>query len=239
MLEYFKHKTERRCLFYPLIGFTLLIVSSCQNPLTQDDLAQVSLQIQIESSENLSKTSALAGITRVDVTVSTGVFETASYKELTVKELTISDRSAQGSISVPMGEDRTFRVRAFDANGFIQYSGRTKIDVLEKTFTVQIGLKPLPPNRPTLSLDVPTGKFSWTKSIALDFAAYELYRAPTAGVTVSSDLIYTPGAIDSTFHVDNDTLASGKYYYRVYVVDTEDIRSAGSNEVERIHSVVP
>lgn len=217
-----------------LSGFLLLTASSCQSPLAPDDSAQISLKIKLITSRNLSKTSALASITRVVVTVSAGVFETASYKELVVQELTVSDRSAQGTISVPMGEDRTFSVKAFDANGFIQYSGITNMDITEKTFTVQIGLKPIPPNRPTFSYDNKTGRFAWTKSTALDFAAYELYRANAPGVTRLSKLIYTTSAVDSTFYQDTESLPEGDYYYRLFVVDTESLVSGGSNEVKVI-----
>lgn len=153
------------------------------------------------------------------------------------KELSVSDRSAEGAISVPMGEDRTFWVQAFDGNGLTQYWGSANIDIMEKAFTVKIGLEPIPPNslvliyiNPIDPTHVPPSLFEWTKSFALDFAAYELYRAPDSGVTLASDLIYTTGGIDSTFYFENAQLG-GDYYYRVFVVDTEGLRSDGSNEI--------
>lgn len=239
MFEFLIHKPSGQRIIFLFSGLLLLAVISCQNALAPDGSAQIALEIRLAASRSFEKASALTTITRVQVTVFTGVYETESYKELVVKDLTITGRGAQGTISVPIGKDRTFRVLAYDANKFVQYQGNTKsMDIAEKSFTVQIELTPIPPNRPTLSLHVPTGEFSWTKSTALDFLAYELYRASQPGVTLSSALIYTTGAIDSAFHIDDDRLPAGKYYYRVYAVDTENLRSAGSNEVERLHSPV-
>jgi|GEM_PF-5661328 len=232
MFDFIKYKFVRQHLICLLFGLFLLTGSSCNSPLAPDDMAQITMEITISRAASSNKTSAVATITRVVVTVSTGVFETESYQELVVKELAITGRSAQGTISVPMGEDRTFRVRAHDANDIIQYHGNSKsMDIVEKTFTVQIELAPIPPNKLTLSYDNPTGLFNWTRSTALDFASYRLYRSPSPGVTLSSDLIYTTGAVDSTFYDDNDSLPEGDYYYRVYAVDTEELISDGSNEV--------
>ncbi len=222
---------KRYVQIFMIVDFLFVLTISCETSLSPKDSVQLSLEIKLLPSHK-SNISALTTITKVIVIVSTGIYETENYKELVVKELTVSDRSAEGTISVPLGEDRTFRVRAYDASDFIQYHGNSKsMDITEKTFTVHIELAPIPPNRPTLSYDNPTGLFNWTKSTALDFASYQLYRSPDPGVTFSSDLIYATIAIDSAFYDDNDQLPEGDYYYKVYTIDTENLISDGSNEV--------
>jgi len=230
MFEFMKYKPGRQCFILLLSGLLLLAIISCQNSLAPESSAQIALEIKLAASQGYRNASTLTTITRVVVTVSTGVEE--SYTELAVKELTVSGRSAQGTVSVSIGEDRTFSVSAYDPNENIQYHGNTTIDITEKTFTVEIGLEPIPPDRPTLSYDSQTRIFNWTESLALDFAAYAMYRANSPGVTLSSDLIYTTAAVDSTFHVDNESLPEGDYYYRVFVVDTEGLVSEGSNEIK-------
>ncbi len=232
MFEFLSQKPSGRRMILLFSCLLLPIMISCQFSLAPEGSAQIALEIELAASQSFMKAGTLTTISTVVVTVFTGVFETESYEELATKELSISGRSAKGTISVPKGEDRTFRVEAYDSNGIIQYHGNTKgMDITEDTFTVQIRLAPIPPDRPTLSYDSQTRIFNWTKSLDLDFAAYKMYRADSPGVTLSSDLLYTTGAVDSTFFVDNASLPGGFYYYRVFVVDTEGMVSSGSNEV--------
>ncbi|MCL4706200.1 hypothetical protein KJ068_13615 [bacterium] len=234
MVEYLDHKPSLQHFISLLTCLLVLVTTSCQNLLAPEGSTQITLEIDLTASENLKKPGSVTTITRVVVTVFTGEFGTASYKELVVKELSVTGRSAQGTISVPIGENRTFQASAYDANKFIQYQGISTVNITESTFAVNIGLGPVPPDRTTLSFDDQSKRFNWTKSLASDFAAYRMYRANSPGVTLSSALIGTIGAVDSTFYVDTERLSDGLYYYRVFVVDTEGLISIGSNEVLRI-----
>ncbi len=234
MVEFLDHKLSLQNFISLLTCLLVLATTSCQNLLAPEGSAQITLEIDLAASQSLKKPGSVTTITRVVVTVFTGEFGTASYRELVVKEFSVTGRSAQGTISVPMGENRTFHASAYDANKFIQYQGSSTISITEKPFTVKISLRPIPPDVTELSLDDQSDMFNWTRSLALDFAAYKMYRANSPGVTLSSALIATISAVDSTSYDDSERLSDGFYYYRVFVVDTEGLISTGSNEVRRI-----
>lgn len=225
-----EHKSGARRFILPLIGFFLLMGNSCISQLAPDDATQISLKITINNPSGLNKKSQETSITRVVVIVSAYNHAIHSLREIGTAELAITDRSAEGTISVPMGEYVTFRVMAYDENEILQYQGMESMEITEKTFTVEIELNPNPPNGLTLRHDTSTGLLTWTRSTDLDFASYRLYRAPSPGVTLSSDLVYTTTAVDSALYDEKDPL-QGDHYYRVYAVDTEGLVSEGSNEV--------
>lgn len=212
MVEFLDHKLSLQNFISLLTCLLVLATTSCQNLLAPEGSAQITLEIDLAASQSLKKPGSVTTITRVVVTVFTGEFGTASYRELVVKEFSVTGRSAQGTISVPMGENRTFHASAYDASKFIQYQGSSTVNIIENTFAVKIGLRPIPPDRATLSFDDQSKRFNWTKSQASDFAAYRMYRANAPGVTLSSALIGTIGAVDSTFYVDTEPLSDGLYY---------------------------
>lgn len=234
MVEFSYHKPFLQRLIFLLTWLLALATTSCQNLFAPEDSAQIAVDIELAAPQNLKMAGALTTITRVVVSVFTGVPETASYEELVVREFSVFRSSAQGTITVPMGENRTFQASAYDGNNFIQYQGSSTIDIIDRTFAVKIELRPIPPDRTTLSYDDQSRRFNWTMSLALDFAAYKMYRANSPGVALTSDLISTIGAVDSTSYIDTESLPDGIYYYRIYVVDTEGLISSGSNEVQRI-----
>ncbi len=232
MFKIIYHRDRRQSLIILLPVLLLLMTGSCQYPTAVNDFAQVSLKLKLPVSQSLQKMNTSATINRIIVTVWTGMPETESYSELVVKALTISDRSARGTVKVPMGSDLTFYVEAFDMNNILQYYGQTTASIAEKTFTITMELTSLPPASVNLDVSVNPITLSWTKSAAVDFASYKLYRSSTPGVTTLSNLIYSTSDNDSTTFIDTDPLSPGNYYYRVYVVDTENIMSNGSNEVK-------
>ena len=85
-------------------------------------------------------------------------------------------------------------------------------------------------NTPTIitkhSMDI-----SWTESPDLDFKQYQLYRDITGGVNTSNTCVATiTDKAQTSFH-DHDLLIGQTYYYKIYVRDTGDAYSDGSNEV--------
>ena len=68
---------------------------------------------------------------------------------------------------------------------------------------------------------------TWTPYDSGDFARYEIRRAAAPGVTQASTLVDSISSrADSTF-TDSDLIAYHTYYYRVFVVDTAGVVSAG------------
>ncbi|MBI5267333.1 MAG: fibronectin type III domain-containing protein [candidate division Zixibacteria bacterium] len=68
----------------------------------------------------------------------------------------------------------------------------------------------------------------WSQATASNFMSYRLYRAATANVTTSSELLATLPSRSTVLYTDTALNADTKYFYRVYVVDSFGV-SAGSN----------
>ena len=72
---------------------------------------------------------------------------------------------------------------------------------------------------------------TWSRYNGSDFKAYEVRRAEWDGVTWGSQLIARITSPDDTVFVDSSLNANVNYHYRVFVVDTTDMKSVGSNEI--------
>lgn len=88
-----------------------------------------------------------------------------------------------------------------------------------------------------VTLQVPDGISStrialdWSRSGELDFAAYRIYRNMRGAVSDEDTLLTQVTDADHHFWDDVNLRENTKYYYRVYVRDTEGLESR-SNEVE-------
>jgi hypothetical protein len=79
--------------------------------------------------------------------------------------------------------------------------------------------------------DSTTAHLSWTMNEDEDFASYRIYRSVSPGIDFGDDFLVVAIVTGQvTTEYDDYLSGSGTYYYRVFVVDTEDL-SAGSNEV--------
>jgi len=205
-----------------------LFLSSCskKNPLKSDQNAEIVIEIIFPSQNSLKKNSAATTISRVVVTV------TATDMDTIQAELTISGNRFSGDIDVILGEDRSFKVEAFDENGLVQYSGSTTVDILEDT-TVPIELQAHTPEPVFLMKRDATynsATLYWKKNTDPDFFSYKLNRSQSPGVSTASELIHeTTNNIDTTY-TDQELSPSTNYYYKVFVFDTENLFT-GSNEV--------
>ncbi len=218
---------NKRLTSYSLAVLCLLLSScSTKNPLESDQNAEIAIEIIFPSHNSLKKTSSAATISRVIVTV------TASDMDTIQAELIISDNKFSGDIEVKQGEDRIFAVEAKDGKGLVQYSGSTKIDILEDT-TVPIELQAHTPESVFLMKRDATynsATLYWKKNTDPDFFSYKLNRSQSPGVSTTSELIHeTTNNIDTTY-TDQELLPSTNYYYKVFVFDTENLFT-GSNEV--------
>lgn len=117
-----------------------------------------------------------------------------------------------------------YKVFVFDANnlstGSNEDSARTNSDAPPDT--VQL----LPPSNITST----TISLGWTQSNAVDFYAYQLYRAKTDTVTSDSTLIASINNRATVAYTDTGLEADTTYYYRLYVLDKSGL-SSGSNTV--------
>ena len=79
---------------------------------------------------------------------------------------------------------------------------------------------------------------SWSKSDCPDFVQYEIWRSTSPGVNRSCTHIATINDPNVTVYTDTDIPLAGQiYYYRVYVLDAEDMYNQGSNEVSGQHAI--
>jgi hypothetical protein len=74
-------------------------------------------------------------------------------------------------------------------------------------------------------------KLSWEKNRDVDFAAYKLYRSISPNVSTSSLLVKLIKNREDTSLSDEDVMRGKKYYYRLYVFNTNGL-SLQSNKVE-------
>ena len=89
-----------------------------------------------------------------------------------------------------------------------------------------------PPAAVTLSAAGNTASsvsLTWTKNGDADFASYKVYRAASAGVSASSNLLATITAQSDTAFADTALSPNHTYYYAVYAVDGAN-QSTKSNE---------
>ena len=79
---------------------------------------------------------------------------------------------------------------------------------------------------------------SWTQNSDSDFKQYEIYRATNASIDRTDQLIATITSRSTTSYRDEySILQPSQYYYRMYVIDSLNIVSVGSNIVGAPYSV--
>jgi hypothetical protein len=68
---------------------------------------------------------------------------------------------------------------------------------------------------------------SWTSYDSADFKRYEVRRSSSAGVSTADQLVSSITSSETTSATDPDLVAYSVYHYRVFVVDTNEVYSAG------------
>jgi alkylated DNA repair dioxygenase AlkB len=103
-----------------------------------------------------------------------------------------------------------------------------KLTIEERT--PDVTLAPLTPGLKSMDL-------SWTASgLGADFQRYEIRRATTAGVAISSPLVAVVTNVAETVLTDTGLSIGQTYFYRLFVVNQNDTYSAGA---ERSGTTVP
>ena len=85
---------------------------------------------------------------------------------------------------------------------------------------------------PAIDITSHSARLTWHKYSGGDFRAYELRRSEDPGVNWNSELVARITDQNDTTFVDNFLRSNTTYYYRVFIVDTLNFRSLGSNEID-------
>lgn len=122
------------------------------------------------------------------------------------------------------GEGMTYYYRVFVRTGTGQETGSNTLSLA------------VPNVRPpgAVNLSEPDGisfnriSLRWDKSPELDFSAYRLYRNTTGAVDQTDDLVVSISDADAVFFTDDGLAENTEYFYRIYVVDTAGLITAGN-----------
>ena len=80
--------------------------------------------------------------------------------------------------------------------------------------------------------------FSWTPNEENDFSRYEIFRMPTQGVSRNGTVVASiSDQATTTFTDPVAPVQPGSYYYRMWVIDSNENISMGSNEVHATYNV--
>jgi hypothetical protein len=111
-------------------------------------------------------------------------------------------------------------------NSYYGYDGLYIDDVLISDAPVNILL-----NAPT-DIQEHQMSLSWSENSDPDFVQYEIRRSLSKNVTRSATLIATISDQSTTSYTDtNIPLAGTRYYYKIFILDSEGLVNQGSNEV--------
>ncbi len=206
-------------VFFTILGLQL----SCIKEDNFNQNIEIIVQIPIPDKDNLKSGTAVEGIQRVVLTVSS-----ANEKPIP-HELTINGITASGTISILPGKNIKFTAEAIDGNGIVQWQGTKTMDVVG-TFTVDIELAPIPPS--TINLQgLQVGKsvnLSWNQNTDPDIARYNLYRSQSD--TSLGTVIHSITVFSETAFTDNTVSEGRTYYYTLGATDTEGFNTK-SNQV--------
>ena len=201
-----------------LVWSLLLIIAGSYLSCNQDDIwdkkAEVTLNIVLPVNNELKSAVTTAGIRSVRITVTSG------NEVLAERELTVSGRTARGTVLIRPGSNIKFSVEAMDENDIIQWEGNATINV-DKDFSVDIELNPILPLSGNLqaSLTDRIVQLTWTQNTDTDFARYELHRSESQDEL--GDTIFSTTDITVTEFTDSLETQGNTLFYNLVIFDTE------------------
>ncbi|MDP2359758.1 MAG: carboxypeptidase regulatory-like domain-containing protein [bacterium] len=117
------------------------------------------------------------------------------------------------------------------------HQGQVAITALQGgNAAVSLSMEVTPSAIPPVTLNEPTNvtthgmTLAWTRTEITNFALYRLYRSTTPGVSNLSTLVYETSSRTSNLFSDTGLSSGTTYYYRVYLLATDQSES-GSNEI--------
>ncbi|MCI0495905.1 fibronectin type III domain-containing protein [candidate division KSB1 bacterium] len=204
--------------------FLLAILSSCENNMTNPErLSSIQLEVKFESPTlELHALNKIATITSVSITV------TGSGMSQIIQDLSFNSNTgkASGTIEVPKGAGRVFKVEGKDERNVIQFSGSTTKDINSAAETVSIMVSWIVPELISLSIDEVRSTsvgISWNATNAGDFQFYRVLLSTSSALDFSNHKF--GGDINNRSDVKwrlTGLTPNTKYYVAVVVVDTEN-----------------
>ncbi len=144
----------------------------------------------------------------------------------TDKQIDLSDYAGESRVRIKFGIYDAYGRNWGEPYYSHQSSGWSICDVALHDAPLNVTL-----NTPT-SITEHSMDLSWSKNTDTDFVQYEIYRSTSPGVSRSSTLVATITDQNTTSYQDSDLIYEDTtYYYKVYVLDSEDLYNQGSNEV--------
>ena len=217
-----------------LLIISLMFVFSCSiiNPIdngTSDSAIQ--LQINFDNSvsnvtasnklqKNLNTTSS---IERVAVIVTAPDIERAIDKDLQ-----FNASKATGTITVPKGNNRTFRIEGFDDENFLQFEGETTKNIKSDKENVNITVQWIAPATVAFWIEDITAysaKIVWEASDAQDFEYYRILLGETSELIPYNESPHIVSNIydrNENFLIVENLNPETLYFYEVLVVDREN-----------------
>ena len=111
------------------------------------------------------------------------------------------------------------------AGGFIDAAGNFA-DAVYAPFLLNIANPPTPVSLVAVPVSSSTVRLNWSQSIDSDFAAYQIYRGPTAGISNNTDPITVIESKSELTFTDEGLTAGTEYYYVIYVYDKTGLTAA-------------
>ncbi len=211
-----------------IIVFISLALLSCsrKTPLSVND-GSSTVSFQILFHDNMQSLSGIRSLSKSMEITSVVVTVSASDMTTLTKEMTRSEDTFTGTLSVPMGNSRKFQIEALDAADIVQYSGSTTQDISQAEEQVNIQLSGIYPDPVALQISGYSGSsvtLSWSASTATDFGFYRITRTTSNISHDINDHSYTDISSQSTVTFTDENVTPGNtYYYVLWVVDTEGL----------------
>lgn len=225
---------EKNMKYILLLTLFALVFSCSREPVSsiiKSEPSSVSLNISVDQSAlNRLESKSLAkptDITKVMLSV------TATDMDSISRQLSKVGTKYTASVEVPKGNNRTFRVGAYDQNSYLQYLGITVKNIQADQDSVNLTLLPQYPEPVALSVVYTTNNsvsLFWTPNDDDDFYAYMILASEIPQLDLDTDIIATIEDQSQTTFTDLGLDPNTTYYYQVLVVDTE-LLYYGSNAV--------
>ncbi len=204
------------------VGLILIIGISCtKEPMSTDSENTSSVELQVkfdQSALNLSKFNKIAVINRVSLAVTGPGMNTIQ------QDLEKSGNQYTGTVSVPKGDNRQFKIEGIDENNIVQFGGEKTQNLANDNETVEITVEWTPPPAVSFSISnvtASTAEISWAKSNVPDFAFYRILFSNSPPLDPNNDVLGDVTDVNRQSVNVEGLNPDTDYFAKVLVVDTE------------------